>query len=110
MKVKWGHAVKLGITPKKGRLAGEQHVKQEHQCMGGALLCMMKEKEDDPDPWQHCWVCGTRTLFFCTGCKNYLCHGIKQAFNDEKIKNLMKNTKDKALKANPPKKAKNTYV
>jgi hypothetical protein len=107
-KVEWGFAVKQGITPCKGRTLNLSHKIREKQCDGRVLVSLIPDPTTDKvrDVRSKCRLCGTKTSFYCTGCKNYLCFGPSQSFATSKadrIKLILERDTDGLISERPPK-------
>jgi hypothetical protein len=75
-RVDWCPQTTSGFTPCRGRSVNDLHRSREAKCDGTTLLYVVadpnKAKSDVREP---CRLCKTKTNFYCTGCKNYLCFG-----------------------------------
>lgn len=80
-RVAWIPLKETSYTPKRGRSVNDMHKQREAQCDGRVLLWLDNRKP--------CRLCGINTNFYCSGCKNSLCHG-SQSMSDSRIKAIMK--------------------
>jgi hypothetical protein len=97
-RVEWAFNQQVGCTPCRGRSVNDQHKARERQCDGTVLMLRVSDpKEPSKDARQPCRLCKTKTAFFCTGCKNYLCFGT-QGINEKKAAAIANNTESPAPK------------
>lgn len=92
-RVGWGFQSKEGYTPGRGRSANEFHRLRELRCDGRVLVYVVPEpslKKKDDSARGCCSVCGVKTNFYCTGCKNFLCFGATQAMTESRIAKIQK--------------------
>ena len=99
--------MRQGITPCKGRSINLSHKLREKHCDGRVLLSLIPNPADEKpkDVRSKCRMCGTKTSFYCTGCKNFLCYGPSQSFaqvKTDRIKLLMEKDTDGILGARQP--------
>ena len=77
-RVQWGFTGQQGCTPCRGRAVNPLHISREQTCDGRVLILKVNNPADANDPKdkrQPCRLCKSKTAFYCTGCKNYLCFG-----------------------------------
>lgn len=89
--VSWSHMESTGYTPKRGRASNERHELREKACDGRVLICVVSDPSNPKaDARSACRVCGAKTAFYCTGCKNFLCHG-SQGLTASRIEKIESN-------------------
>jgi len=87
-RVSWAFMESTGYTPKRGRSSNEMHQRREKHCDGRVLVWMAPNPSTPKaDVRSACRLCGSKTAFYCTGCKNFLCHG-SQVVNESRIKKI----------------------
>jgi len=90
-RVNWSFMESTGYAPKRGRASNERHQLRETDCDGRVLVCVMPDPSTPKaDPRSSCRLCGAKTAFCCTGCKNFLCHG-SQGLSESRIKKIESN-------------------
>ena len=67
------------------------HQLREQDCDGRVLVCMVPDPNNPKaDTRSSCRLCGSKTAFYCTGCKNFLCHG-SQGITETRIMKIKGN-------------------
>ena len=84
------------------------HKLREKHCDGRVLVSLIPDpsQEKEKDVRSKCRLCGTKTSFYCTGCKNFLCYGPSQSFaqtKTDRIKLLLDKDTDGLISERPSK-------